>query len=1372
MPTLTVNVFVSSTWEDLQPERKAVEDALQRLRETKFVGMEYFGSRGENTSDASLLEVDRSQIFVIVLAGRYGSGITEREYHRACERELPCLVYLKDDSGIPSEGRETDAAKVPHLNALKKELRRAHTATTFTSADNLAAVLTADLHRWVVDQYLSATNSDQVAKVLAEGANPLRTDYATRIHNFLVEYLGTSGHPVPFGGRVPDLAVLDDWLDDPAAPPYLMLAAPAGRGKSALLARWSQQLIERPDLAVVFFPVSIRFRTNLSSVVFAALAARMALLHGEKVLNDPGTSVEVWRAILADYLSRPLAGGRRLIVLLDGLDEASDWNAGPDLFPLDPPASLRVVVSARYRAGDTDATGWLQSLGWDRPGLARACDLPPLTPVGVGDVLQRMRVPLEIAGSDADVATELYRLSEGDPLLVRLYVDDLSSRGPEARLSLEDLRAIRPGLKGYFDRWWNEQRSLWGPDQSPLREATVRAVLKILSCALGPLTQDDILALTPRELGNDVFVLEETLRPLTRFVIGDGREQGYVFSHPRLRNYFYDLLSVQERRGWDDRILTWGRDTVTALNDGELAPEQASAYAVRYYGAHLERSNCEPEGLLSLVSDGWRRAWAAAEGSYAGFLNDVDRAWRAAERVDRKEAAAGREIRYLGSEIRCALCRASVSALAANAPPELIAELVTQGKWTASKGLAYARMIPGAAARARALAYLAGRLPQSQQEEVVQGALAAARDEADMPHRAEALVQISLHLPDDLKRHVVDEALAAARAVEHGWVRAESLSAVVPHLPDALKGQVLNEALKSAQSTFLPGIHAEALTAVGLQLPEPLRRQVLSVAVTEVTQHEDYSQPRVLASIANELPEALRDQALERALNAARGVDHARVRAELLATVAVRLPDPARAEVVAEALSAVERVWPASHRFHALATLAPHLPASLLDDAERLASATGDEEARARLLRELAPLLLEPLKEDVLRQAFTITRAITDAWLRSKLLTEMAPLLPDTLRQDALNEALSAARSLAPRSRAKSLAAVASQLAEPERTEVLNTAFEDALDSGSSRLDNIYAETMAEVCPFLPESLKERARTAIIRAAKAYTGATRARLLVLAVEELPRDVRQPFLDEALAEARADLAPESRAHPGVAAEGLAMVAHQLPDAQKEEVLREVASAVRSVADEQTRARAVHYAAPYLPEGLLEQMLTLASTIGDEDARAEALVGLADYLPAHVGRQAVEVAEKIDNRAARLRALLALASHLPERTLREVLAAPPDAHDKILRKNVQVKLVPRLAALGRPVEAMETLRTTTGDKPYRIEAMTVLAPMLARLPRSTVYPVWRETLRTVTTRGREALLLDLGPLIPVVASLGGDRAVADTARAIRDVGTWWF
>ena len=121
MPSTVVHVFVSSTWLDLRPEREAVEAALGRMRETKFAGMEYFGSRDEDTRAASLDEVDRSLVYLGLFGGRYGSGITEAEYRRARERKLPCFVYLKDEARITPRKREADADKARLLAALKDE---------------------------------------------------------------------------------------------------------------------------------------------------------------------------------------------------------------------------------------------------------------------------------------------------------------------------------------------------------------------------------------------------------------------------------------------------------------------------------------------------------------------------------------------------------------------------------------------------------------------------------------------------------------------------------------------------------------------------------------------------------------------------------------------------------------------------------------------------------------------------------------------------------------------------------------------------------------------------------------------------------------------------------------------------------------------------------------------------------------------------------------------------------------------------------------------------------------------------------------------------------------------------------------------------
>lgn len=154
MSSPIVAVFVSSTWLDLQPERSAVEKAIQRLHETKFIGMEYFGSRDETTRRASLDEVDRSQVYVGIIGGRFGSGITADEYFRARERGLPCFIYCKNPAAIPPLWCEQEAEPKAKLAGWLAELRRNHIVTEFNTPDELAAKVTADLHRWLFEVWL------------------------------------------------------------------------------------------------------------------------------------------------------------------------------------------------------------------------------------------------------------------------------------------------------------------------------------------------------------------------------------------------------------------------------------------------------------------------------------------------------------------------------------------------------------------------------------------------------------------------------------------------------------------------------------------------------------------------------------------------------------------------------------------------------------------------------------------------------------------------------------------------------------------------------------------------------------------------------------------------------------------------------------------------------------------------------------------------------------------------------------------------------------------------------------------------------------------------------------------------------------------
>ena len=98
----------------------------------------------------------------------------------------------------------------------------------------------------------------QILAELVNGVESISSGYAVRIQNFLTEYLGTENEKVPFGGRDAQLEALDAWISDPSAPPYALMAAEAGRGKSAILARWAQSIVERDIAHTVFIPINFK----------------------------------------------------------------------------------------------------------------------------------------------------------------------------------------------------------------------------------------------------------------------------------------------------------------------------------------------------------------------------------------------------------------------------------------------------------------------------------------------------------------------------------------------------------------------------------------------------------------------------------------------------------------------------------------------------------------------------------------------------------------------------------------------------------------------------------------------------------------------------------------------------------------------------------------------------------------------------------------------------------------------------------------------------------------------------------------------------------------------------------------------------------
>ncbi len=83
---MTKSIFISSTSKDLKPRRDAVDAAIRRL-ELRPINMSDFGSQPGGAVGVSVREVGKGDIFVGILAHRYGyipagmdKSVTEQEY--------------------------------------------------------------------------------------------------------------------------------------------------------------------------------------------------------------------------------------------------------------------------------------------------------------------------------------------------------------------------------------------------------------------------------------------------------------------------------------------------------------------------------------------------------------------------------------------------------------------------------------------------------------------------------------------------------------------------------------------------------------------------------------------------------------------------------------------------------------------------------------------------------------------------------------------------------------------------------------------------------------------------------------------------------------------------------------------------------------------------------------------------------------------------------------------------------------------------------------------------------------------------------------------------------------------------------------------
>jgi hypothetical protein len=170
--------------------------------------------------------------------------------------------------------------------------------------------------------------------------------------------------------------------------------------------------------------------------------------------------------------------------------------------------------------------------------------------------------------------------------------------------------------------------------------------------------------------------------------------------HDLLRNVARRLLTAPSQPDRPDELSGLGltmRAAHAALLERYWAQTQGGlwhtltddGYIYTHLTWHLEQAGQEDKlhALMREETAEGRNGWYEAcerLGQVAGYLSDVDRAWRLTEKAfaDRRSPIA------IGLQCRYALITASLCSLAGNISPALLAALVAKGIWPGPQGLA------------------------------------------------------------------------------------------------------------------------------------------------------------------------------------------------------------------------------------------------------------------------------------------------------------------------------------------------------------------------------------------------------------------------------------------------------------------------------------------------------------------------------------------------------------------------------------------------------------------------------------------------------------------------------------------------------------
>ena len=285
--------------------------------------------------------------------------------------------------------------------------------------------------------------------------------------------------------------------------------------------------------------------------------------------------------------------------------------------------------------------------------------------------------------------------------------------------------------------------------------------------------------------------------------------------------------------------------------------------------------------------------------------------------------------------------------------------------------------------------------------------------------RAGNIEEIYAQLPDEKKNDFLENVFAVRDASE--WIR------ILTQIDASLPERWQEDAIAKAKALTSPWQRVKALITIAQQVKEDLRKEALEAALSaarEVTHDDDFDPlmlsqgllqflsnptanregwPRAVAltRVAENLPIDERKDVLYEAVGLVRKVDDRTMIWQLWC----RLADYLSVERLNELIGMLhERAAEDPYVWRTFFSLVNKVPDSVMADALPLIRQLSDKDLVITVLSKIARRLEGQKREDLVREAFAMTANLEDdkGWEQARAMKEIGYMLPPDLQKDAL----------------------------------------------------------------------------------------------------------------------------------------------------------------------------------------------------------------------------------------------------------------------------------------------------------------------------------------------------------------------------------